>query len=252
MERERTDEKGEAVKSIMAARLAADPEVLRASPAMRHVQDMEARARDVYATEQGHAVGVKERASQFVDKLIDRATESAASRAVLAMSARVVMDQSEQQANAVREREKALRNGPRDDAELAAAKDQRKDAESRASWATVPTSERERPLVKERTAELMAAVQIAAERETELPSAENRRKAALIEQELSYRRVEVASGARPIKELRPPQAESNLAREGARVLDKLESRDLTQDRSAVAERRDIAERRADKDLEIER
>lgn len=244
-------EKADAIRAVMEARYSSHPDVLRENATLRHIADMEARARDVYANEQGNKVGVKERAAQFVDKLLERSAQSEASRNVLAMSARMAMDESAARDRAVREREDALRGvRGRDDAELSEVKEQRKAAEQRAMWSAIPKDEQERPLLRERTHDLMAAAAVAAERETKAPSSENRRKAALVEEELTYRRIEVAKGERPFGELRPQQMETSVGKEGEKLLARMERKEGTPDRSAEAEKK--ASKVSERDVELER
>lgn len=249
------DQVATAVRTVQEARFGSDPDVIKQSPTMRYFSDMEARARDVYATEQGNNVGVNERAAQFIDKLVERAAQSDATRNVMVMGARAVIEETATRDRALREREEAMRSslGRGAIGELSAVRDQLKAAEMRAMWARVPEGERERPLQREKTSDLMAAATVAADRESQSPSAENRRKAEAVEQELRYRRVEVATGARSLADLRTPDiADRDRNEAGVKVLNRMESKDAAEDRSASVDRRIDNQRKAEREAGIER
>jgi len=248
------DRIADAVRIVHQARFGGDPEVLKQSPTMRYFAEMEARARDVYANEQGNGVGVNERAAQFIDKLVERAAQLDATRNVMVVGSRAVIEETTSRDRGLKEREEALRASPsRDSAELSALTERRKTADVRGAWANVPQDERARPLQREKTTDLMAAASVAAERESQYASSENRHKAEMIEQELKFRRVEVAVGTRTVGDLRPPES-TGRDRDGAgvKLLNRIESKETSADRSASTERRIETDRKAEREAGIER
>jgi hypothetical protein len=197
-----------AIQLIQQARFSSDPNSLAGtSVTLKVLREWEQKATEVYTEEQnGVRLGVKERTAQFMDRLITRMAEKPATREAMMADAAASIERARQSLIQARLLEDKLRSDPRADSSAREdAKETRKAAEYANSWDVVPPKDVSamRPLAAERSAALMEAVAIAVSKEQRVPSASNRYQVATIEEELNYRRREVASGSRSPDDMRP-------------------------------------------------
>ena len=213
-----------AIQRIQQARFSSDPNsVSGSSVTLKALRDWEQKAAEVYTAEQGGVrLGVSERTAQFVDLLITRMAEKPATREAMMRDASTSIDHARRALIEARMLEDKIRSDPASSsAAREEAKETRKAAEYSNSWDVVPSKDSAtlRQLGAERSADLMAAVAVAITREQHAPTAENRYRVATIEEELNYRRREVASGLRSPDDMRPTPLAPERRQEASRVLD---------------------------------